>query len=889
MKIAELIGRGLCPMKTTLRYEGGMTRNSDFLTKTVIFKRIFTEEIKSLKDLKLIDYDYLDDVFPSMLFKTRKEKAKYIDNCLEKFEKVTYRMRGVLDKTLLQKIEDTVEFNGRSFEVKADIALEDEKTIELFYIKNSNAQYKVNGRTDNTKAEKSLELFFLLLLGKKIRPNKIVKASYIHLKEDIDSKNFLVSMYPVEERISEFAEKVDSLLLVQKYEKACSSSSCMFCEYKSLCEYKHNLELLPEEDDISVEEAPDKSKLPTISFTNEQQRVIDFVKGIGVINAVPGAGKTATMAKRLESLIEIHKVNPKDILVLSFSSRSVDEFKQKLKKNHGIVEFENVFTFNGFGDENIARNYGYFGYTSKPRLFKNVIEKLDIIKEIIDNSEEITEIQQIADEYNTRQCLVHSLNYANPFQKSGNSKTGVVFKIEQIFNYIKSKGVNYGKLEFILDEVFGFENEVMKDTRLEEEKQKHLINLYEDFLDKVYDMYAAYDRLLKKRGLYDYLDQVNYLAYSLNHPRITSFNYKHIICDEFQDSNSLAMYVLKRLTYADDFESLVVVGDINQSIYGFMGTTPQNLMTFKDRFEEVHVEELGLSQTFRVPGLIAKKANSLMLDSYEIKYNQMRATREGHGAISTFADKKNMVEGIKEKITKGEDIGIIVRNNVDLNDFIDMMVENDIPYIIKSNLDILKKDKVKSLLHFADFIKNPSSNTLELAKYLQVAQNEEFKKYFKTSDFNTYIERALENFLILSSGKNPRELLKVYFTLLDEVAEKDYMVEVFVEHLKKQNFKSIYDASEYCEKLEVYGAELKAPENTKECSVTLMTAHSSKGREYDNIIMDTSTFTAKTEEDRRLFYVAMTRAKENLYLVKLGKQNSKKDCSRFLAAMGLVS
>ena len=86
--------------------------------------------------------------------------------------------------------------------------------------------------------------------------------------------------------------------------------------------------------------------------------------------------------------------------------------------------------------------------------------------------------------------------------------------------------------------------------------------------------------------------------------------------------------------------------------------------------------------------------------------------------------------------------------------------------------------------------------------------------------------------------------------------------------------------------MSVYGLEVKAQENNVDCNVVVTTAHSSKGREFDMVIMDTSTFRAKSEEDRRLFYVAMTRAKESLYFINVERKGEdKKDCGAFLEAI----
>ena len=646
--------------------------------------------------------------------------------------------------------------------------------------------------------------------------------------------------------------------------------------------YTHNLEPLPENDEIAVELEP--KALPNMSYTQEQEDVINFEEGIAIVNAVAGSGKTATVTKRLARLLKERGIDANDMLILSFSENTIDEFKEKLANHHGIVDFENIFTFNGFGDKLIGEHYGLFGFKKKPRLI-NQIEKMDIVKEVMDSSLELTELKYIEENWNTRKCILRSVDYSNPFMRNGKN-FGIAFNLEKIFSKIKVRGINYSKDEFVTEEIQAFEQEVYSNPKLTDYEKDAIIDKYEAFLGKIYDMYESYSFILKSRGLYDYSDQINYLVYSLTHPRLKDlFNYKHIVCDEFQDSNNLAMYVLRRLTLCKDFKSLLVVGDINQAIYGFLGTTPENLLTFENIFsDKVHMFDL--SYSFRVPDVVAKGANALMNDSLTVVYNQMRAFRDDSGLISTFKDMDTLVTSIKEAISNNKTVGILARTNSDLNIFINTLVENDIPYVVKSNLDIMKKDKVLNLLYLSKFLSNPENHTLEYVKYLQISDNEEFNKHFKTDSFNDYLEEKLNEILDKIDLKNPIELLEIYFELLSELATKDYMIETFVNHLKHQRFKSIYDINKYCQKMITYGIDIKSKNTNIDCNVVLTTAHSSKGREFDMVIMDTSTFQATSEEDRRLFYVAMTRAKESLYFVDVKRKGqTKKDCKRYLSAI----
>ena len=881
MKLKQLETIRECPIKATLRYETEASSFDVSGQKNQLIKELFTKDITSLDELNDITIDYLDEKFPDMLFTTIKEKKGFIKKVAYYVESFSANFSALKNRTLIQKVDNFVEYCGKNIDVSIDMIFEGDTDVDLVNLKLTTAKVKSGGRKEETKIENSLELFFMYLLGQKLYPNKLVRVSLAYLKEDKYSKNYIASRIRTTSNDDDyFTAKVNELFSKDKYEENCSQSNCRICSFKTLCTYTHNFEPLPAQEEIAVT-LDEPTELPTINYTEEQEDVIAFEKGIGIVNAVAGSGKTATIVKRLSRFIKEENIPHDDILILSFSEKTIDEFKEKLAKHHGIIDFENVYTFNGFGDKILTENYGLFGFKKKPRLI-NQIEKMDLVKEVLDSSVEITELDDIKSVWNANYCILKSIDYSNPFMKNGKN-LGVGFNLEKIFNKIKTKGLKFSRDEFITEEIVPFETEVDKNDRLTDNEKDFLVNKYESLLDKLYSMYESYDFLLKSKGLYDYSDQVNYLVYALNHPRLKDlFNYKHIVCDEFQDSNNLSMYILRRLTLSNSFESLLVVGDINQSIYGFLGTTPENLLTFEKRFVD-KVHKFDLSYSFRVPQIVAHTANALMNSSYQIKYNQMRAFRPDKGVLSTFKDTDKLITSIKDAVAQDKTVGIIATKNSDLNIFIDMLLHNNIEYVVKSNLDVMKKDKVLSLISLSKFFKHPESHALEYAKYLQVADNEEFSKHFKTDTFNDYFKSKLDEILDIIDLKNPRELLDIYFDLLSELAEKDYMIETFVNHLKTQRFKSIYDANDYCEKMLIYGLEVKAKDNGADCNVVVTTAHSSKGREFDMVIMDTSTFNAKGEEDRRLFYVAMTRAKESLYFIDVERKGeSKKDCKAFL-------
>lgn len=884
MRLGELMIKKECPLKANLKYQVHVSEsNKQKSRKKVIRDILLDEKNKSIKDIQSLNktdiwYEFNDDLFDSV-----KEKEAYVQNVFDKIVTFCENMKEFKDVQIVKNKGDVIDILGKDIYVSSDMIFEQGNSVFIAKLIDSEAKIKNGGRTDATKSSKSLELYCLYKLAQKLYPNKQIVSSLIYLREK--TNNYRATRESIHKDDDLYFEDLVKKILSNEDFSECDSCT-KSCEYYSICSYTHSLE---EYKAVEVEESMIKEKeLPVINFSDEQKKVICFNKGYGLVNAVAGAGKTTVLSKRVERLLNLDGCDPEDIVIISFSEKTIDEFKEKLSQKFGIDNFDNVYTFNGFGDKLLKEEYALFGYSKPPVLMDELI-KYDIIKEIIDSTEMITELEQINEIWSNPQgMLVKKLNYEMMFP-SGNFGVSLLSQIRKIFDDIKSKGLSYTSEEFLEDNYNEFAECVVANKGITGEQRTQLLSLYYRFLRKIYSeknsMYGKYDYILKDRGYYDYADQVNYLVASFNNPRLKDkFKFKHIICDEFQDSNNSAMMVLKKLTLNDRFESLLVVGDVNQSIYGFQGATPENLMKFESYFPG-EVQVFDISYSYRVPQIVARKANALMEHSFNISYNKMNAFKKDEGVFGKLSNKEDLINTINKCIEEDKTVGIIARNNDDLNDFIELLIKNDIPYAVKSNLYILKKPKIMNLNNLYKVLINPENNRMELLKYLMVADNKNFVSKFKKKDFELYFEERYNDFLKYIDTKNSAELLNVYYEMLDVLAKQDYMIETYLNNIKRTNPKTIEDVEKYCYKLAIYSPTIKVPENNLETNVILTTGHSSKGREFDVVIMDTSTFSASGEEDRRLFYVAMTRAKEKLLFINLKRRiavSKKKSCDKYL-------
>lgn len=885
MRLNELIIKEQCPLRAGLKFDIKASTVNRPMLRARIFRQIFSgKNNDTFEDISQIKIEDLNVLLPNDLFDSKKEKEMYIKSLHLLINKFCLVLSDLTGAKIKKNEGSYLNIGGSEIYISADMIFEKEHDILITKIVNSESKIKKNGRTESTKASKSIELYGLYKLGEILYPDKNITSSIIYLKEK-NLKNYIVTRDSLtQEEEVYFEEKIKSIIEKNYFDECetCAKS----CEFYPICTYTHNLEKIKEVKEKKRITKEEKSAV--INFSEEQQRVIDFNKGYALVNAVAGAGKTTVLSKRVEKLLTVDKCKKNDIIIISFSEKTVDEFKEKLSTKFGIYNFSNIYTFNGLGDKLLKSEYALFGYTKPPQLMDEII-KYSLIKEVIESTEILVELDEISEIWSKPSgMIVKKLNY-EMMLPSGMYGVSLVSQFLKIFDEIKSRGLDYTGEQFVEEYMSLFNKSVISEKKLSEDDKSKILDLYRGFLEKIYfrenSMYGKYMYLLKDRGYYDYIDQVNYLVASFSNSRLKNkYRFKHIICDEFQDSNNCAMEVLRNLTLNDEFQSLLVVGDINQSIYGFQGAIPENLIMFEQYFED-KVNNFNISYSYRVPQIVARKANLLMEDSDGVIYNKMNAFKKDEGEFIESLSNEDLLSVVRKDIDDKKTIGIITRNNNDLNDFISILSNNDISYVVKSNLYMMKKPKILNLNGLYKVLLNPEQNKIEFLKFLMVSENDIFVEKFKTEEFEEYINNKYNDFLRMIDTKNYAELLLVYYNMLEPLSEQDYIIESYLNKIKEMKPKTILDVASYCYELEVYApSSLKVPENNTVADVVLTTGHSSKGREFDTVIIDISTFTDLDEEDRRLFYVAITRAKEKLIFIDFKRKvsASNKNCRKFL-------
>lgn len=567
-------------------------------------------------------------------------------------------------------------------------------------------------------------------------------------------------------------------------------------------------------------------------------------------------------------------VNPDSILALTFTNKAAREMIQRL---HNFPEgriFRNVnaSTFHSFGH----------------RFLINNAKKIDISSNF-----------QVLDEDDQKRLLGEVLAYLNVPKDEITPKN-----VQKVIDDWKNSGLN---MDEFLAKSFYFD---------------FLRNKYRDILNK-------YESLKKERGLVDFGDLLllPYLTLKKdeNLARHYSEKYKFILVDEYQDTNAIQYKLLKLLTKTH--RNLTVVGDDDQSIYSFRGAEIKNILDFKKDFQEAKVISLG--KNYRSTRIIIEAANSVIkANRYRMEKILIPTKEEGEKIkLTNYFDEKEEANGIIDEIRnliekgyKYQDIAIFYRTNQLSRRFEDVLRKARIPYKVYGGFKFYNRKEVKDILAFIRFL----SNKKDVVSFSRVALyamegigKTTLDKIFHFVDEDTDIIDAMKKFIKQGGEKKRVSVNCLNFLALFEKIEKLYEEDTpssLIDNIVKLTGYESYilneskDEKEAEERMKnVEELKIALMENYKEGRtyaefinelvlediteeelgnhVVLMTVHASKGLEFPVVFITAleddifphlySKEEKNDEEERRLFYVAITRAKEKLYLSYCDMRNNR--------------
>lgn len=599
-----------------------------------------------------------------------------------------------------------------------------------------------------------------------------------------------------------------------------------------------------------------------MKFTSQQVDAIKHFEGPALILAVPGSGKTTVLLNRILNLIKNYNIDPSEIISITFSkSQGIDMEKRFLAQN---PEFRGKITF---------KTIHAFCY----EIVRNYMKLKNIKKTLIEGNNEFNRI-----------LILKRVYYQKNYKKLSDEEINDFFSI---YDYTKNK-------------MYDFEGYLRKNHFISNRSlMLKLYNLYDEI--KIQNNFMDFNDLLILAN--EYISTDKKLLKALKN------RYKFFQIDEGQDTSTLQFEIIRKIVFPEN--NVFIVADDDQSIYSFRGASPENLLNFKNIYPNSKI--FFMDKNFRSTKNIIKISNKI-IQGNKIRYEKSsKHTTEESSQIMLFKVKNSIIQAREllkriSEINPNETIGVLYRNNISSLYVADILKNNDIDFFVKENkFDFYSNrilNDVKNILLFSE-----DTTDLEVFKRIYFKLNAYIKKDFITKlEFKPYNQCVLESLLDLdelndfylnkiTSLRNDFKRLKrmkmedKIDCILYELGYGDYL-DNFNE-FSNLNYNLIFDLIKYLSKdLKTFDEFIEKLDNLKELlknasssksNISISTIHSAKGLEYDNVfIIDLidgefpqksvlNSFDEKLlEEERRLFYVAMTRARKRLFLFTIKERNN---------------
>lgn len=606
-----------------------------------------------------------------------------------------------------------------------------------------------------------------------------------------------------------------------------------------------------------------------------QKKAVEQTDGPLLILAGAGSGKTRVLTTKIAYLIEKMNVNPYNILAITFTNKAAREMKERISNMLGIISSSiQISTFHSFGLTVVRENCELLN-------LKNNFT-------ILDSDDSLTIIKKIMKELN--------------------------ISSEQL------------KPKFVKSQISGAKNELLSPIGYE----KFAITELEK---RIVEIYKIYEKRLQLSNSVDFDDLLILPIVLFRKEKDVLQRYqerfKYILIDEYQDTNE-AQYTLVKMI-SDKYKNICVVGDNDQSIYSFRGANYKNILEFEKDYK--NAKTIMLEENYRSTKNILKVANEIIINNNKRK-NKILWTENDEGSKVKYYrsnDEKDeslyVAKQINNLVSNGvllSEIAILYRTNAQSRTIEEVLLRENIPYKVIGSFYFYNRKEIKDLISYLKLIYNTYDDT-SLLRIINVP-----KRGIGEKTIQNLTEKAnLENKCLYDAIEGGKELIfkntiekikaesencsltDLIDLILNETGMKEELLkdkslesEIRLENLEEfksitKNFEEKYGIISLDEFLDEISLVADVEEHKNDTNVvTLMTVHSAKGLEFDNVLiigMEEGIFPhfnslmdqSQIEEERRLCYVAVTRAKKNLWLINAkrrllyGKENFNPP-SRFL-------
>lgn len=609
-----------------------------------------------------------------------------------------------------------------------------------------------------------------------------------------------------------------------------------------------------------------------VGLNDRQKEAVEYMGGPLLILAGAGSGKTRVLTYKIAYLLEKDIVKPWQILAITFTNKAAKEMKERVEGLVGQVSSDMwLGTFHSVCVRILKREIELLGYTRDFNIFDD-IDKEKVIKEVM-----------------------KKLNIDEKMYPAGLLKAEI------------------SKAKEVMKDEIAYQKSAMGDFRKEE-------------ISKVYTMYQ---QTLRKNNSIDF-DDIIMLTVKLfleNPDRLMYYQekFQYILVDEYQDTNKTQFLLISLLSSGTG--NICVVGDESQSIYGFRGADISNILNFEKEFPNAKIVKL--EENYRSTKNILNAANEVIKNNSS-KIDKVLWTQNKEGEkidYKTLNNEYEEVEYVVEKIDdicrkeskKYSDFAVLFRTNAQARVLEEVFMKSGTPYKLIGGIKFYARKEIKDIISYLKLIQNRNDNialkriinepkrgigdtALDKLDALAAQNGISIFELIQNPNNLTGIRSAgnimmfkdMMNSLIKAKDEmKVSELIKKvlkdsgYEDMLNSEGTKeteirfDNLMEFIGVAIEFENENAENTLGDFLESIALVSDVDNLDESTE--AVTLMTMHSAKGLEFEDVFlvgMEEGLFPSKrsieedaqTEEERRLCYVAITRAKDHLFMTNTKKR-----------------
>ncbi len=652
-----------------------------------------------------------------------------------------------------------------------------------------------------------------------------------------------------------------------------------------------------------------------------QKQAVDSIEGPVVVIAGPGTGKTTILTLRIANILLTTDTAPENILALTFTESGAYVMRKKLVDLIGASAYKvNIHTFHGFAECIIQQYPDYF-----PRI---------IGSKVITDAEQIKIIENLIQ----RQDIDVLRPYGDP--------NYYVRPVLAEISTLKRENISPDKFLASVKKDIVIQNTDSKEiskTLLEKIEKRNNKNLE---LAKIYE---RYEKELAKQKYYDFndmlLELISVMEGEETFKLILQESYQYVLADEHQDANAAQNRILELLTDFHQSPNLFIVGDDKQAIYRFQGASLDNFLYFKDKYKDTNIIEL--THNYRSQQGILDASHSLIIKNpgiNDLQRTKLMSLQVGSKPVYAyeFADQDKeilhvayLIKDYLKRGFKSEELAILYRTNNEAEKIAEILKKENIRYRIESDHNILEEIDPAKLIIISRAINDLSSDEY-LGKVLLLSEFDcdpasvsllfNYSKKTKLPLFRIIndLKNHSDNHTFEAIGKQAgQNIVKAYAklshwaheaqhqnypNLLQQIIEEVQLLpsimkdtdslprlssleSFFSQVIKISQSKRTFLLADFIEYVDVifdHGLLIKRSFTEHLDGVRLMTAHRSKGLEFDQVfivncydgnwgnrnkrnlfdipVIGNARDTGNIEDERRLFYVALTRARETVHV-----------------------